>query len=90
MADLVKVVKKALDDDCDLCIDTDGVRGEDTRVLITRTGSNGEQEYRIQLDLEIEGEYEPQNEEGADLDSIERVLGWYFELGGSMASLKYL
>ena len=82
-------LKRALDNDCDLTIDTTLSDDPEIMIVITRTGATGE-DYRIQLDKMIDGECELISEDGSELNSVEAILDKYFAMGGSPASLAYL
>lgn len=83
---IAKALKADFDDDCDSVFDRPIKRSRNKELVITRTGTNGDIDYRIQLDRfnRETDEYVLLYEDSSDLDSFEYILHLFSEEGGSI------
>ena len=87
---LARLLKKDFDEDCDIVIDCLISNEDEVELVITRTGDDDDQYYRIQVDKHVVGsdDYELLIEAGSDLDDFISAIEVYVKNGGDIKKLK--
>lgn len=86
---IARKLKKEFDGDCDIVIDYLLPNEDDVELVLTRTGDNDDEYYRVQLDKHIVGsdDYDLLMEVGSELDEFVSIIEAFVENGGDIKKL---